>query len=70
MADEFAKFCPRCGKSSIDRESHASPGVGLCKDCGTLFAVLTVKVGGKVIRLRPEADDDGEITRKVTQKKR
>jgi hypothetical protein len=49
--ENFLNYCPRCGKSNIDSQSHGSPGIGLCNDCGTLFSVMSVKVGKNVVPL-------------------
>ena len=49
--ENFLNYCPRCGKSNIDSERHGSPGIGLCNDCGTLFSVMSVKMGEHVVPL-------------------
>ena len=49
--DGYLNYCPRCGKSDIDLDRHGSPGVGFCRDCGTLFSVMSVKLGEKVVPL-------------------
>lgn len=53
----YLNYCPRCGKSSIDADRHGSPGIGLCRDCGTLFSVMSVKLGEKLVPLTGGAVD-------------
>jgi hypothetical protein len=47
----YLNFCPRCGRQELDREVHGSPGTALCKGCGTLFAILSVRFGEKMVVL-------------------
>ena len=49
--ESVLNYCPRCGRSDIDRDRHGSPGIGVCRDCGTLFSILSVRLGEKVIPL-------------------
>lgn len=49
--ESFLNFCPRCGKQNIDPDRHGSPGIGFCNDCGTLFSVMSVKLGEKLVPL-------------------
>jgi hypothetical protein len=55
--DEYLNFCPRCGKSDIDREGHGSPGIGVCRDCGTLFSILSVKLGQRLVQVAGNPDE-------------
>jgi len=53
--ESFLNYCPRCGKQDIDAERHGSPGIGMCRACGTLFSVMSVRMGEKVVPVSPEA---------------
>ncbi len=43
--NQFLNFCPRCGKQNLDTNVHGSPGTAICRDCETMFAVLSAKLG-------------------------
>jgi len=47
----YLNFCPRCGRQDLDREVHGSPGTAMCGTCGTLFAILSVRFGEKMVVL-------------------
>lgn len=47
----YLNFCPRCGRQDLDRDGHGSPGTALCRACGTLFSVLSVRFGEKMVVL-------------------
>ena len=51
MDTGYLNFCPRCGRQDLDREEHGSPGTALCRSCGTLFSVLSVRFGEKTVRV-------------------
>ena len=57
--ESFLNFCPRCGKKNIDPDRHGSPGIGFCNDCGTLFSVMSVKLGEKLVPLASAVDPVG-----------
>ena len=48
----YLNFCPRCGRQDLDREGHGSQGTALCRACGTLFSVMSVRFGEKVVPVR------------------
>lgn len=49
MEKGYLHFCPRCGRQDLDREAHGSPGTALCNACGTLFSILSVRFGQKMV---------------------
>ena len=49
MDTGYLNFCPRCGRQDLDREEHGSPGTALCNACGTLFSILSVRFGERMI---------------------
>jgi hypothetical protein len=49
LEKSYLHFCPRCGRQDLDRESHGSPGTALCNGCGTLFSILSVRFGEKMV---------------------
>lgn len=49
MDTGYLNFCPRCGRQELDREVHGSPGTAMCGTCGTLFAILSVRFGEKMV---------------------
>lgn len=49
LVDEVLNYCPRCGKQDIDPDRHGSQGIGLCRDCGTLFSILSVRMGNLTV---------------------
>lgn len=51
MDTGYLNFCPRCGRQDLDREVHGSPGTAMCGACGTLFAILSVRFGEKMVVL-------------------
>lgn len=51
MDTGYLHFCPRCGRQDLDRDVHGSPGTALCRACGTLFAILSVRFGEKMVVL-------------------
>lgn len=57
MDTGYLHFCPRCGRQDLDRDVHGSPGTALCKACGTLFAILSVRFGEKMVVLAGKEAD-------------
>lgn len=51
MENGYLHFCPRCGRQDLDRESHGSPGTALCNACGTLFSIMSVRFGEKMVAI-------------------
>lgn len=47
--ESVLNYCPRCGKQDIDTDKHGATGTGICRACGTLFSVLSVRMGQKDI---------------------
>ena len=68
--EDFLSFCPRCGKKDIDPDRHGSQGIGLCRGCGTLFSILSVRMGDLTVPIvkathdpvQPITEDTGSAT--------
>jgi hypothetical protein len=55
LENGYLHFCPRCGRQDLDRESHGSPGTALCNACGTLFSIMSVRFGEKMVPIEKAA---------------
>jgi len=51
--ENVLNYCPRCGKQDIDVEKHGAAGTGMCRSCGTLFSVLSVRMGQTDVVVAP-----------------
>lgn len=70
LVEDVLNYCPRCGKQDIDPDRHGSQGIGLCRGCGTLFSILSVRVGDLTVPIvkatndpvQPITEDTGSAT--------
>lgn len=57
LVEEVLNYCPRCGKQDIDPDRHGSQGIGLCRACGTLFSILSVRMGDLTVPIGKATHD-------------